>query len=215
MSWEPAFCEGKPGATECANQRPDRFDAANLALHGLWPDVVGDTAHCYGNCGVSAADQALDRAPTWCQLPEPAYSASTRVALTTVMPGIASCLDHHEWSKHGTCSGMTDDAYFALAAGLVQQVAASPFGRFLKANAGQTVDASAAVDAFEAGFGAGGGAKLSLNCTNVRGAPALLEVRLHLPKTLTPDAVLATLLLPTGDKGSCPPRFLLDPIPSR
>jgi ribonuclease T2 len=215
MSWEPAFCEGKPAAQECASQRPDRFDASNLALHGLWPDKNGDSAHTYGYCGVASSDQSLDRAPTWCQLREPAYSDATHAALGIVMPGVNSCLDHHEWTKHGTCSGLTADAYFAEAAALVQQVAATSFGQYLKAHAGQTVDSSAVVAAFEQDFGVGSGSKLTLNCTSVRGASALLEVRVHLPTPLQPASQLAAMLLDAGDHGNCPSSFLLDPIPSR
>jgi ribonuclease T2 len=214
MSWEPTFCEGKPGAQECASQRPDRFDASNLALHGLWPDKNGDASHSYGYCGVSSSDQSLDRAPTWCQLREPAYSDATHAALGIVMPGVNSCLDHHEWTKHGTCSGLTADQYFASAAALIQQVAASSFGQYLKAHAGQTVDSSAVVAAFEQDFGVGSGAKLVLNCTSVRGSSALLEARLHLPTPLQPASQLAAMLLSTGDRGNCPSSFLLDPIPS-
>jgi ribonuclease T2 len=215
MSWEPAFCEGKPNAQECASQSPDRFDASNLALHGLWPDKSGDSAHSYGYCGVPSSDQSLDRAPTWCRLREPAYSDATHAALGVVMPGVNSCLDHHEWTKHGTCSGLTADQYFATAAAFVQDIAASSFGKFLTANAGKTVALSDAVAAFEADFGAGSGSKLTLNCTNVRGSSALLEARLHLPSRLRPAPELAAMLLNTGDRGNCPSSFLLDPVPGR
>ena len=215
LSWEPAFCEGKPAAPECQSQRPDRFDASNLALHGLWPNKDGDSAHTYGYCGVGAAEQALDRPPTWCRLPEPAVSAATRVDLNTAMPGATSCLDRHEWSKHGTCSGMTADDYFAYASALVQQVAATGFGRYLTANAGKTVDASEVVAAFERSFGASSGTKLTLNCTDVRGTQALLEVRLHLQNPPRPASELSSMLLDKGDHGNCPSSFLLDPIPSR
>jgi len=215
MSWEPTFCEGKSSAQECRTQRPDRFDATHLALHGLWPDQDGDSAHAYGYCGVSASEQALDRAPTWCSLREPAYSDATHAALLTVMPGVDSCLDHHEWLKHGTCSALTADQYFATAAALVQQVASSSFGRFLASHAGRTVDAASAVAAFESDFGPGSGSKLVMNCTSVRGAPSLLEVRLHLPNALRPASELGSMLLATGDRGNCPSSFLLDPVPSR
>lgn len=214
MSWEPAFCEGKPSAQECRTQRADRFDATHLALHGLWPDRNGDSAHAYGYCGVPASEQSLDRAPTWCSLREPAYSDATHEALLTVMPGVNSCLDHHEWIKHGTCSGLSADQYFATAAALVQQVGAGSFGRYLADHAGQTVDAASVVAAFESDFGAGSGDKLAMNCASVRGASALLEVRVHLPNPLRPAAELKSMLLSTGDRGNCPSSFLLDPIPS-
>lgn len=213
MSWEPAFCEAKPNQTECASQSAGRFDATNLALHGLWPDVSGDSSHSYGYCGVGSSEQSLDRAPTWCRLSEPSLSNATRDALTTVMPGVDSCLDHHEWAKHGSCSGLDGDAYFALAAALVQKVASTSFGRFLTAHAGQTVAMSDVLAAFEQDFGAGSGSKLALKCTNVRGSPALLEVRMHLPNPAPAPADLTSSILSTGDSGNCPSSFLLDPIP--
>jgi ribonuclease I len=213
MSWEPAFCEGKPSAQECQSQSPDRFDATHLALHGLWPDKNNDPRHDYGYCGVSSSDQSLDRAPTWCQLPEPPITGATRSALTAVMPGVASCLDHHEWSKHGTCSNMAADDYFSTAAALVQKVAGTNFGQFLAANAGKTVDLDNALAAFESDFGSGSRNLVALNCTNVRGAQALLEVRVHLTNPLRPASALASMLISTGDKGNCPSSFLLDPIP--
>ncbi len=213
MSWEPTFCEGKPSATECQTQSAGCFDATHLALHGLWPDVNGDSSHSYGYCGVSSSDQSLDRAPTWCQLPEPPLSDATRSALATVMPGVASCLDHHEWNKHGSCTGMSDEDYFAEAAALVQTVAATSFGKFLAANAGQTINADDAFAAFETDFGAGSRNLISFRCANVRGQSALLEVHLHLANPLLPASQLKSMLISTGDAGNCPSSFLLDPIP--
>ena len=213
MSWEPTFCEGKPSATECRSQSADRFDATNLSLHGLWPDQNGDARHAYGYCGVDSATQALDRAPTWCQLPEPPLSDATRSALSTTMPGTASCLDHHEWIKHGSCSAMAAEDYFALAAALVRQVAGTNFGRFLSAHAGQTVTADDALSAFEQDFGSGSRDLVAMNCTNANGAQALLEVRVHLANPLRPASELASMLVSIGDRGNCPSSFLLDPIP--
>jgi len=220
LSWEPAFCEGKT-APECVSQRADRFDASNLALHGLWPNRNCDPKHFYGFCGVSEDLQKRDTPPQpsqWCGLPLPQdsrMSNATLVDLTTAMPGVASCLEHHEWLKHGTCSGMSIDDYFKTASSFVRQVAGSAFGHYLTLHAGETVDASALIGAFEASFGAGSGDKLSLSCTDVRGGKALLEVRLNLKKGLHPGSVLSSELTDTTDHGNCPPRFLLDPIPAR
>jgi ribonuclease T2 len=213
LSWQPEFCEGKPGLPECRTESAGRFDAANLSLHGLWPDVNGDSSHAYGYCGVDAATRGLDKAPTWCRLPAPTLSDATRAALTTAMPGAASCLDHHEWVRHGTCSGLSADAYFALAASLVKQVAATSFGQFLSAHAGKTVSADDALAAFESDLGKR--TMVSLNCATVRGASALSEVRLHLPASLAPGAKLKTSLIATGDRGNCPASFLLDPVAPR
>jgi ribonuclease T2 len=215
LSWQPAFCETKPSAPECESENPDRFDATNLALHGMWPNRNNDAQHTYGYCGIDAQTRKLDNAATWCQLPAPDLSDATRSALSTVMPGTQSCLEHHEWTRHGSCSGLAADDYFAEAAALVQQVAQTNFGRFLSAHAGQTVDASDVVAAFAQDFGDGSRGKLTLNCSNVRGASALSEVRLQLTKSLPQGADLGSLLMPTGDNGNCPDSFLLDPVPTR
>ena len=38
LSWQPAFCEGRPDKSECRTQTQNRFDANNFVLHGLWPN---------------------------------------------------------------------------------------------------------------------------------------------------------------------------------
>jgi ribonuclease T2 len=215
LSWQPAFCEGKPSAPECQSESPDRFDATNLALHGMWPNRNNDSQHTYGYCGIDAQTRRLDNAATWCQLPTPDLSEGTRSALTTVMPGVASCLEHHEWTRHGSCSGLAADDYFAEAAALVQQIARTNFGRYLTAHVGQTVDTADVTAAFAQDFGSDSRGLLTLNCSSVRGASALSEVRLQLAKNLPAGADLGSLLIPTGDNGNCGSSFLLDPVPSR
>ena len=58
------------------------------------------------------------------------------------MPGAASCLDHHEWYKHGTCSGMSADAYFALTNGLVASFAQTDFNQYVAGHIGSEVSRS-------------------------------------------------------------------------
>jgi ribonuclease T2 len=216
LEWVPTFCEGKEGMSECSTQNPDRFDATHLALHGLWPNQNGDARHDYGYCGVDSAAQALDRPETWRRLPLPALSPATRAALTTVMPGVSSFLEHHEWTRHGTCSGLDADDYFTRAAALVQEIAKSDFGLYLAApHPGNIIDKSKAAAAFETSYGAGSGAKLVFVCAKVRGAPALSDVILNLSNPLRPAPELASMLLPADGGGNCPPTFLLDPVPSR
>lgn len=210
LEWTPAFCEGKSGLPECTSMTSDRFDARNLALHGLWPDRNDDASHDYGYCGVDPRTQALDRAPTWCRMPAPGISDGVMSRLTTAMPGTASCLQNHEWYKHGSCSGYSPDEYFARAAELVEAVAATDFGRFLSARVGRTVPASDLLDAFESSFGAGTRRYVSLSCTTVRGVPLLLDVRLHLSQPLRPAAELAKMILPVSGAGNCPASFQID-----
>ena len=61
------------------------------------------------------------------------------------MPGIASCLDRHEWIKHGTCSGLDADCYFADTLRLAAAVQATPHSaEIIAANIGRERHARAA-----------------------------------------------------------------------
>ena len=216
LSWMPAFCEGKPGKTECANRNPDRFDAKNLVLHGLWPNKANDSSHTYGYCGVDAATQALDLPATWCRMPALNLLSATMSRLTEIMPGTASCLQNHEWYKHGSCSGFSPDEYFVQSAAIVSFVAGTNFGHYLAAHAGQTVTADALLAAFERDFGAGSRRSVSLACAKAGGENLLLEVRLPLAHPLRPAAELGQMLLPGRDrKGNCPASFKLHELPAR
>lgn len=212
LEWTAAFCEAKPGLPECVNRNPDRFDVKNLVLHGLWPNREADSSHAYGYCGVDAAVQALDRAATWCRMPAPGVSSAVMSRLKPLMPGTSSCLENHEWYKHGACSGLAPDEYFSQASDLVVFVAKTSFGRFLFEHAGQSVTADAVLSAFESAFGAGSRNKINLGCTKARGEDMLLEVRLRLTHPLRPAAELGRMLLPVDDAGNCPASFKLDAL---
>lgn len=212
LQWSAAFCETRPNLPECGDRDPDRFSARNLTLHGLWPEKSGDTAHKYGYCGVDDATRALDRAPTWCRLPALGLTRATSARLASVMPAAASCLDKHEWIKHGTCSGFSSEDYFVRSAELVEHIAGTAFGRFLAANAGRAVTADALLAAFERDFGAGSRSLVKLTCVKARGASLLVDVRLKLAHPLRPAKELGKMLLPGGGKGNCPASFELDEL---
>jgi ribonuclease I len=71
------------------------------------------------------------------------------------MPGAESCLERHEWYKHGTCSGISADAYFALSNGLVASFAQTEFNQYIASQIGRDVARNDLLDRFEAEFGAG------------------------------------------------------------
>jgi len=92
LSWSPTWCaldgDGR-GAAQCA-------DAADTGwvLHGLWPQYhQGWPADC----------QTSHRAPTR--------------AMTAGMADImgSSGLAWHQWRKHGSCTGLSAQDYFALS----------------------------------------------------------------------------------------------------
>lgn len=130
LTWAPGFCAATPSAAasdECAH--PTAWSRANLGLHGLWPQ--------WGSyCSPGAHDQECR---DWGSLPAPwIRDPGVRERLATMMPGLDSHLDRHEWAKHGTCSGLTADAYFGLAEALDDQVNQLGLGQLLAGRAAAT-----------------------------------------------------------------------------
>jgi ribonuclease T2 len=87
LSWSPAFCLSNPGAAECNG--PRRF---GFIVHGLWPQYEKGWPE---NCNVHQ------------QVPDSVVSG-----IADIMP--ARGLVYHEWSAHGTCSGLGAADFFAL-----------------------------------------------------------------------------------------------------
>ena len=90
LSWAPEFCATNSSArssAECASNKH-----MGLVVHGLWPQ--------YNN----------GKWPQDCATTPPVASATVE-HMMPIMPG--SSLIQHEWAKHGTCSGLSVDDYFA------------------------------------------------------------------------------------------------------
>jgi ribonuclease T2 len=84
LSWAPEFCHSKPDNPECSGN-------FGFIVHGLWPQ---NSAGGYpSNCG---------------NQPGPTDPSS----LLDIMPDLH--LIQHEWTTHGTCTGLAADDYFAL-----------------------------------------------------------------------------------------------------
>jgi ribonuclease T2 len=91
LSWSPSFCE---------KQRPDRR-ATNpqcngrpfsFVVHGLWPQFE----HGY---------------PSYCQVPAPRIDRALVDKMLDLMPSRG--LIYHQWNRHGTCTGLSPQAYFS------------------------------------------------------------------------------------------------------
>lgn len=90
LSWSPTFCaraKGAPDPDQCGADRKPGF-----VVHGLWPQNKdgGYPATCTRDRSVPKAvvDQTM-----------------------AVMPSVGLMV--YQWSKHGTCSGLTATDYFA------------------------------------------------------------------------------------------------------
>lgn len=93
LSWSATWCAitgNQRGSSQCESGRNPGF-----VVHGLWPQYErGYPAFCTPD-GRNPSRAAFDRA-------------------LTVLPEIG--LARHQWRKHGTCSGLSPDAYFAATA---------------------------------------------------------------------------------------------------
>ncbi len=90
LSWSPSFCEataerGREAREQCG-ARPYLF-----VVHGLWP-------------------QYEKGFPQACQVPAPRLSRNIMSSMLDLMP--SPRLVYHEWDNHGTCSGLSQNAYF-------------------------------------------------------------------------------------------------------
>jgi ribonuclease T2 len=85
LSWSPEYCHFHPTAPECAAH-------ASFVLHGLWPE--SSSGQNPENCS---------------NAPGP----SDPSAYKDIYPDTG--LLEHEWSAHGTCSGLSPDEFFSEA----------------------------------------------------------------------------------------------------
>jgi ribonuclease T2 len=92
LSWSPTYCETASGSDDSRQCAPGRRFA--FVVHGLWPQFEQGWPQ---NC-----DTVEDR------VPEPQIDA-----MMDIMP--SRDLVIHEWTKHGTCSGLGIAEYFAAA----------------------------------------------------------------------------------------------------
>jgi ribonuclease T2 len=96
LSWSPEFCYSHPTATECAAH-------STFVLHGLWPE--NNDGSYPENC--SNAPGPVDPAQ-----------------LSDLYPDQGLMM--HEWRTHGTCSGLSAEAYFATVRAARKQVKIPP-----------------------------------------------------------------------------------------
>jgi len=92
LSWSPSYCEaaenrrgGRTNDRQCSG-RPFAF-----VVHGLWPQFERGF-------------------PTDCQVPAPRLARAIVDDMLDIMP--SPRLVFHEWDRHGTCSGLSSNAYF-------------------------------------------------------------------------------------------------------
>lgn len=92
LSWSPSFCassQGRGDRQQCGTDRRRGF-----VVHGLWP-------------------QQNQGYPEFCKSQEPErVSEQLGRTMFDIMPSMG--LIGHQWRKHGSCSGLSQKAYFEL-----------------------------------------------------------------------------------------------------
>jgi ribonuclease T2 len=168
LSWSPAYCLSSPGAPECNGPRRYGF-----IVHGLWPQYEQGWPE---NCDVQGA------------VPDEVVQS-----VSDLMP--ARKLVYHEWSAHGTCSGLDPAAFFALLRRAYASVAIPPE---LSAPS-QAVERSPAAiaGAFLHANPQLGAESIVVTCSG-QGAPRLREIHICLDRRLGPRGCSADAV-----RGAC------------
>lgn len=99
LSWTPNWC-----ALEGDSRKSPQCDADQgygWTLHGLWPQYHRGW-------------------PDYCRTSQRAPSRSQTNAMTDIMG--SSGLAFHQWKKHGVCSGLSSQDYYALSRAAYEQV---------------------------------------------------------------------------------------------
>ena len=208
VSWQPAFCESHRRKPECKITDSTVYQASHFTLHGLWPNKR-DCGTNYGMCG-----QYKQQAKSFCDYAPVPLKPETVKNLSEIMPSVAggSCLDRHEWYKHGTCqTEWNADQYFDTAVRLVKEFNDKGVAEFMTKNTGKTVETAEFLQVVDKSFGKDASHRLSLGCDRKGN---LVDVFINLPQQIPADKPLTDLIqqAPESFNNRCGDRFSIDAI---
>lgn len=206
LSWQPAFCETKPQKPECKITDPNVYQAKHFTLHGLWPNKQ-KCGISYGFCG-----EVKGKKDNFCDYPTVQLNSTSQAALAEVMPSVTagSCLERHEWHKHGTCQTKAIEEFFDVSVDLTRQFNDSGMAYFMNRRIGQQVRTEDFLNRVAAVLGSAVRQRIKLNCDQ----GMLVEIQLSLIADLTPGADLEKLLMnaPAQSSSDCGETFRVDAI---
>ncbi|CAM2748546.1 ribonuclease T2 family protein [Legionella worsleiensis] len=187
LSSQAGFCETygyEAGKPECRKLTQNSFQANHLTLHGLWPNQ--------DNCGLRYGFCTVKPRANHCDYEPLNLSSAVGEHLKTLMPSYryGSCLERHEWNKHGSCQALNPDDYFSLAMKLAREVNESDFGLFLTEHKGRTVKKSVLRAIIDQSFGANNAGKIYLGCKD----GYLVDVFIQLPALISFNESLVSLI---------------------
>ncbi|ETW01515.1 hypothetical protein H310_06179 [Aphanomyces invadans] len=135
-SWQPSFCAGEdyPGCSV-----PDSYWASHFTIHGLWPELANGPHP--GFCTKEPLDINSVRTAIGEGVLEQ-YWPNVKVAANTTH---YDSFWAHEWSRHGTCRGLDQVAFFQSA---IDKIKSQGTPDFITQHVGQTVSTKDVRDAF-------------------------------------------------------------------
>lgn len=211
LSWQPAFCEGRPNKPECRSQRKNSFDANHFSLHGLWPQPRNNIY-----CDVPKNIIELDKRGRWTELPKLEIAGKWRNELSRRMPGYRSKLHRHEWYKHGTCMGdeVDPEQYFGVSMAMIDEINSSAIRTLFSENIGKQITATQIVTAMETSFGQEAGKRITISCKRDKRRTLINEIRISITHKVNgsqfgimSEKISSAPKLPIGCK-----RGIVDPV---
>lgn len=192
LSWQPAFCQTygyEAAKPECLSLPANSYQANHLSLHGLWPNQAS-CGQSYGFCGVEMRSHH-------CEYLAVELTQEVAKDLQQLMPSYAygSCLERHEWNKHGSCQILSSDEYFSLAMRLNREVEKTALGQFLHNSRGETVKRAELREKIRQSFGKEASNKVYLGCKN----GLLVDVYIQLPALIPANESLESLVKKAPD----------------
>jgi ribonuclease T2 len=145
FSWTPEFCRGKtyPGCSQ-----PQSYWKSYFTVHGLWPQYsTGGYPH---DCTTTAYDNSVANKVGWSDMTK--YWPNVQEAENSTN---YQSFWQHEWSKHGTCTGLSQYDYMSKTLGLAKSF---PTPASVTKAVGGTISASSLRNDF------GGASKVALQC---------------------------------------------------
>ncbi|KTC92077.1 ribonuclease T2 family protein [Legionella cincinnatiensis] len=205
LSSQPGFCQTygyEAGKPECAHLPKNSYQAKHLTLHGLWPNQKA-CGQNYGYCGV-------EQKTNHCAYPPLDLSPQVAELLKKIMPSYyyGSCLERHEWNKHGSCQILSADQYFALAIRLAETADNSLFGQYLTQHQGQKVQLTYLREMIAQSFGPTNSTKIYLGCKK----GILVDIYIQLPALISDNDSLESLIEEAPDSqinDTCPTTVIL------
>lgn len=188
VTWQPGFCEHYPykgKKPECDAMNSGKLAAANLSLHGLWPNKK-ECGTRYGSCEgqqFSLRQDTITKIAPW--MPNFYYERT---------------FGAYEWNKHGKCQELAPDDYFLRAVAAVRVVNDSEVGKIILGSTGKSIRIDDFFARVKARHGARAADSLTLVCSQRK---YLQEVRVSLPLVFSAERDLAAMV---GDAAPAPTR---------